>query len=420
VFLVAVRHTSAVPGTSTDPVLVVGIGADGWAGLSQASRDALSTLAVLVGGPRQLELVAGHVAAELVRWPTPLLPALPGMLEAHSGGPLGVLASGDPMFFGIGTVLVKLLGADRVRVVPHPSSVSLACARLGWASNDVEVVSILGRSAALLQPAIHQGRHVLVLVAGADGASTVAELLCRRGFGPSELTVLTQLGGSAEQVVRASAATWNGRPHDSLAVVAVDCRATPDARSLSTSPGLPDDAFEHDGQLTKREVRAITLATLAPEPGELLWDVGAGSGSIGIEWMRAHPASRAIAIEPRADRRARIDRNAEQLGVPGLQVVAGAAPDALAGLPTPDAVFIGGGASADGVIDAAIEALRPGGRLVANGVTLETEAVLATWYATLGGELSRLAVQHAAPIGAFTGWRAAMPVTQWRYRRPNR
>jgi precorrin-6Y C5,15-methyltransferase (decarboxylating) len=182
-------------------------------------------------------------------------------------------------------------------------------------------------------------------------------------------------------------------------------------------PGLPDDAFEHDGQITKREVRALALAALAPVPGQLLWDVGAGSGSVGIEWMRVHPASRAIAIEPRAERRMRIARNAVALGVPGLSVVDGAAPAALAGLPRPDAVFIGGGVTVDGVAAACWEALADGGRLVANAVTIEGERVLADWQGRVGGTLTRLSIERAGPLGGFTAWRPALPVTQWAARK---
>jgi precorrin-6B C5,15-methyltransferase / cobalt-precorrin-6B C5,C15-methyltransferase len=198
--------------------------------------------------------------------------------------------------------------------------------------------------------------------------------------------------------------------------VAIDCVADPSTIALPRVVGLPDDAFEHDGQITKREIRALALAVLAPVPGELLWDVGAGSGSIGIEWMRSHPACRTIALEPRADRAARIARNADALGVPGLRVVASPAPEAFDDLPTPDAIFLGGGVSSPGVIEGCLGALGSTGRIVANGVTLETEVVLARWHAELGGTLTRIAVQRAEPVGGFTGWRPAMPVTQWHYR----
>jgi len=395
---------------SRPPVTVIGIGADGWPGLAEAARDALHAAEVIFGGPRQLSLLPTEIAAERRPWPTPLVPALPRLIEGLERA--AMLASGDPMFFGIGSTLVRLLGAEAVRVITHPSSISLACARLGWPVEDVEVVSLVGRPAATLHAALQPGRRVLALVGEAGGAATVAERLRSRGYGGSPLRVLEQLGGPTERV-----APWTGGEHDPLAIVAFECRPDAGTVPLPRTPGLPDNAFDHDGQLTKHEIRAITLAALAPVPGQLLWDVGAGSGSVGIEWMRAHPASRAVAIEPREDRRARIAANADALGVPALLIVAGAAPEALAGLPEPDAIFVGGGASVPGVLDACLSALRPGGRLVANGVTVETETVLATAHAHHGGTLTRIAIQRAAPIGGFTGWAPARPVTQWAYRK---
>ncbi|MEV7190509.1 precorrin-6y C5,15-methyltransferase (decarboxylating) subunit CbiE [Streptomyces sp. NPDC093510] len=404
------------PAPSAEPpaVAVVGIGADGWDGLPAASRAALAQAEVLIGGPRQLELLpAGQCAGERVSWPSPLRPAVPGLLAAHAGRRVAVLASGDPMFHGIGRALTEELGAAALHVFPHPSSVSLACARLGWPVEDTEVVTLVGRPAARLAAALHDGRRVLVLSANADTPAEVAALLRERGFGPSRLRVLEQLGGAGESTHEGVAGTWSHAPGDALNVVAVECRRSPDAPRLGVVPGLPDTAYESDGQLTKRYVRAATLAALAPAPGELLWDVGGGSGSIAVEWLRAHPACRAVTIEKNPVRAERITRNAERLGVPGLRVVTGAAPDALAGLPTPDAVFIGGGLTAPGLLDAALAALPPGGRLVANTVTLESEALLTEYYRRHGGELVRLAVAQAVPVGGFTGWRQAMPVTQW-------
>lgn len=383
------------------PVHVVGIGADGWGGLAAASREVLRSVEVVVGGPRQLALLDPSVAGERRPLPSPLLPALGDLVRTDR--PLAVLASGDPMFFGIGSTLLRL--GVPVRVYPAPSSVSLAAARLGWPVEDVEVVSAVGRPLALLHPAVQPGRRVLVLVGSTSGGDDVRALLAARGYAASTVTVLTRLGGPDEAI------TTEPGPHDALAIVAVECAGGP---SLPRTPGLPDDAFAHDaGQLTKRELRAIALAQLVPVPGQLLWDVGAGSGSVGIEWLRVHPAARAIAIEPRPDRRERIEANALALGVPGLRVVAGSAPAALDGLPAPDAVFVGGGASAPGVLEACVAALRPGGRLVAHGVTLETEAVLAQWHARAGGTLTRIAIHRAEPLGGFTTWRPARPVTQW-------
>jgi precorrin-6B C5,15-methyltransferase / cobalt-precorrin-6B C5,C15-methyltransferase len=394
------------------PVTVVGIGADGWTGLPPASRDALTAAGVVLGGPRQLDLLPPSITAERVPWPSPLLPALPGLVDEHRDRGLVVLASGDPMWFGIGSSLAAFV--DDLRVLPHPSSISLACARLGWPVDSVEVVSAVGRPLAAVHPSVLPGRRVLVLVSTSTGAADVAALLRARGYAASRVVALSQLGGPGERAVEASAEGWT-EAHDALAIVAVECVADAGTTPLPRTPGLPDEAFEHDGQITKREVRAITLAALAPVPGRLLWDVGAGSGSVAIEWLRVHPSCRAIAVEPRADRRERIERNALALGVPALHVVAGRAPEALDGLPAPDAIFVGGGVSVPGVLHACVSALRPGGRLVANGVTVETETALADQHAKLGGSLLRIALERAEPIGGFTGWTPARTVTQWSY-----
>nr|WP_202527606.1 precorrin-6y C5,15-methyltransferase (decarboxylating) subunit CbiE [Streptomyces sp. SID486] len=382
--------------------------------MPEPSRTELREADVLIGGPRQLDLLPPACAGERIAWPSPLRPAVPRLLAAHAGRRIAVLASGDPMFYGIGRALAEEAGA--LRVLPHPSSVSYAAARLGWPLEDVEVVTLVGRPAARLAAALHEGRRLLVLSAGAATPGEVAALLRDRGFGPSRMRVLEQLGGDRERTgAETTADAWVQAPPpgDPLNIVAVECRRAPQARRLGAVPGLPDDAYEHDGQLTKRHIRAATLGVLAPAPGELLWDVGGGSGSIAIEWMRTHPSCRAVTVERDPVRAARITRNAERLGVPGLGVVTGAAPDALAQLPVPDAVFVGGGLTAPGLLDACWAALPPGGRLVANTVTLESEALLAAACRRHGGELVRLAVAHAVPVGGFTGWRQAMPVTQW-------
>ncbi|MDT0567667.1 bifunctional cobalt-precorrin-7 (C(5))-methyltransferase/cobalt-precorrin-6B (C(15))-methyltransferase [Streptomyces sp. DSM 3412] len=401
-------------------VTVVGLGADGWPGVPDASRAALRDAEVLIGGPRQLDLLPPECAGERIAWPSPLRPAVPALLAAHAGRRIAVLASGDPMFYGIGRALAEEAG-DRLRVLPHPSSVSYATARLGWPLEDVEVVTLVGRPAARLAAALHDGRRLLVLSADAGTPAEVAALLRDRGFGPSRMRVLEQLGSDRERIGDATTADhWTRArpPGDPLNIVAVECRQAPDTLRLGAVPGLPDEAYEHDGQLTKRYVRAATLAALAPAPGELLWDVGGGSGSIAIEWMRTHPSCRAVTVERDPVRAARITRNADRLGVPGLRVVTGAAPAALAELPRPDAVFIGGGLTAPGLLDACWAALPAGGRLVANTVTLESEALLADAHRRHGGELVRLAVAQAVPVGGFTGWRQAMPVTQWAVRKP--
>jgi precorrin-6Y C5,15-methyltransferase (decarboxylating) len=402
-------------------VTVAGLGADGWPGLSALTKAAIEQIGaqagVIVGGPRQLALLPDTVPGRRVPLPSPLLPGLPELLAEHEGSPVVVLASGDPMFYGIGGTLARLLGPARLRVLPHPSSVSLAAARLGWPLDDVDVVSLVGRPRELLYPLLQPGRRVLALTAEGSAAADIRALLGARGYGGSPVTVLADLGGPEEHIAAAGSAS---EPHSRLAIVAVECRLDAAAAPLPRVPGLPDDAFEHDGQLTKREIRALVLAELAPVPGQLLWDVGAGSGSVGIEWMRAHAASRAIAVEPRADRRERIGRNATALGVPGLTVVAGSAPEALAGLPAPDAIFIGGGVTAGGVVSTCLEALGPGGRLVANAVTLEGQAVLTDWWQRRGGSLTRIGVERAASLGSFTAWRPALPVVQWSIRKASR
>ncbi|MFI9271164.1 precorrin-6y C5,15-methyltransferase (decarboxylating) subunit CbiE [Kitasatospora sp. NPDC052896] len=400
------------------PVTVVGIGADGWAGLAPDGRAALTAAQVVIGGRRQLDLLPAEVTAERVGWPSPLRPAVPGLLAAQGDRRVAVLASGDPMFFGIGRTLTELLGAERLRVLPHPSAASYACARLGWALEETGTVSLVGRDLATLAGALHDGGRLLVLSADASTPAAVAGLLRERGYGPSRLRLLEQLGGPAERVLTGTADDWPHPPGDPLNLVAVECRAAPGTPRGSLVPGLCDELYENDGQLTKRQVRAVTLATLAPAPGELLWDVGGGSGSIAIEWLRAHRACQAVSIERDPVRAARIERNAAALGVPRLRVVTGPAPAALVELPRPDAVFIGGGLTAAGLLEACWAALPPGGRLVANTVTLESEALLTQWYREHGGELLRLAVAQAVPVGGFTGWRQAMPVTQWSVVKP--
>ena len=402
--------TSRPPGWT---VTVVGIGADGWDGLSPRARQAVEAAGVLRGSARQLDLVPAAVPAERVPWPSPMAPALAELPGAHPGRRVVVLASGDPMLSGVGTSLVRALGPDAVQVLPHPSSVTLACARLGWAVEDVQVVSVVGRPVELVLPHATPGRRLLVLGSDTGTPAAVAALLAGRGCGASAVTALAQLGGASERRFTGTAAGWPHPATDPLVVTAVEVAADPGSTPLPTVPGLPDDAYAHDGQLTKRDVRAVTLSRLVPLPGQLLWDVGAGAGSISIEWMRVHPSCRAVAVESDGARAARIGQNAARLGVPGLQVVPGRAPDVLTGLPRPDAVFVGGGATTPLLLDVCWEALVPGGRLVVNAVTVQSEAVLADWHARCGGSLTRLSVAQAEPVGGFTGWKPAMPVTIW-------
>jgi precorrin-6B C5,15-methyltransferase / cobalt-precorrin-6B C5,C15-methyltransferase len=357
--------------------------------------------------------VPAEVDAERVPWPSPMALAVRELPTAHPGRRVVVLASGDPMFSGIGTTLVRWFGAAAVDVVPHPSSVTLACSRMGWSVEETTVVSVVWRPLELLVPHVTPGRRLVVLGADTTTPGQVAGRLRQWGYGASRLTALAQLGGGSERRFTGTAAEWAHAETDPLVVTAVEVVADPGTVPLPTVPGLPDEAYASDGQLTKRDVRAVTLSRLAPLPGQLLWDVGGGAGSVGIEWMRVHPSCRAVAVESRPDRAHRIGQNAARLGVPGLQVVEGRAPEALGGLPVPDAVFVGGGATVPGVLENCWDALGPGGRLVVNAVTVESEAVLAQWQARVGGQLTRLLVAHAQPVGGFTGWKPAMPVTIW-------
>jgi precorrin-6Y C5,15-methyltransferase (decarboxylating) len=396
---------------SAPPVVVVGIGADGWAGLGEAARTAVLAAEVIVGSQRQLALVP-ESEAERRPWPSPIDPLVDELCSSNRKSTC-VLASGDPMLHGIGATLARRLGPGRLEVHPHPSALALACARLGWPEADVELVSAVGRPAEVLVRALQPGRRIVAYASGTAGASELARVLCERGFGPSRLVVLEQLGGASERVVESTAHEWGERDADALHTVGIECRVRPGGSWLPRTAGLPDDAYEHDGQITKRAVRAVTLAALAPAPGQLLWDVGAGSGSIGIEWLRAEPTARAIALEPRADRAQRALRNALALGAPQLDVREGRAPEALVDLDAPDAVFIGGGLTEPGLIDRCWDALLPGGRLVANAVTLEGEQVLLAARAQHGGELTRLQVSHAEPLGGFSTWRPQLPIVQW-------
>jgi precorrin-6B C5,15-methyltransferase / cobalt-precorrin-6B C5,C15-methyltransferase len=321
---------------------VVGIGADGWVGLSDAVRAAVTQADVVLGAPRQLGLLPEVAGQQRQSWPAPLRAGLPSLLGELTGRRVVALASGDPLLSGIGTTLVDLVGADRVTVVPHVSSVTLACARLGWAAESIAVVSAVGRDVHAVLRELAPGRRVVVLSSDEGTPAALAELLVRRGYGASRLTVLGDLGSDAETRYDTTALDFGGDVAR-LNVIAAELIGP---QTTGWVAGLPDDAFEHDGQLTKRDLRAAALARLMPAPGQLLWDVGAGAGSIGIEWMRAHPTCRAVAIEADPARAERIGRNAQQLGVPALRVVHGSAPQALAGLPEPEAVFVGGGATA--------------------------------------------------------------------------
>lgn len=399
-------------------ITVVGLGADGWDGVSGVGRAWVEGARVVLGGRRHLDLLPDVPGQRREPWPSPLRDRLPALLaslpDAAAGGHVVALASGDPLLSGIATTLIDLLGPDQVTVVPAISSVALGRAAMRWPAESHAVVSVVGRDVALVRRELAPGRRILVLSSDEHTPRDVAALLVADGYGDSRLTVLGDLGGREQSSFlfdRAVDLADQEVDLPRLNVVAIECVGP--RRLGGWVAGLPDDAFEHDGQLSKRDLRASALARLSPAPGEHLWDVGAGAGSVGIEWMRAHPSCTTAAVEADSERAARIGRNAVRLGVPGLDVVTGRAPDALAGLRAPDAVFIGGGATRAGVVDACLAALQRGGRLVVHGVTLETEHLLAQLYSQHGGELTRIAVETAAPIGGFTGWTPARAVTQW-------
>lgn len=401
--------TSARARNDRPQIVVVGIGADGMAGLAPASRAELQRATVIYGSGRQLDLLDDSVRAARHEWPTPLLPALQALGD-DADGEVHIVASGDPLLHGIGASAIRVLGADRVTVLPHVSSVTLACARLGWTVQDTEVISVV---TAPVHTAVRRGGQAVVLSRDASTPAALAALLTDHGRGESALTVLEQLGGPAERRRDATAREWAAAPPgdvDSLNVVAV--RYRPDDRRLQV---LPDDHYAHDGQLTKQSMRAVTLAALGPRPGELLWDVGAGSGSVAIEWCRSGSGCRAVAFERDPQRRARIAVNAAAHGV--NVEVRGEAPgdfDETA----PSAIFIGGGLTQESLLSACHDRLASGGRLVANVVTAESEAVLTQWHSRLGGELRRFQHYRGEPVGRFTGWRPAMPVTQWSVVKP--
>ena len=410
---------------SADPVLrenavphrwlsIVGIGEDGIAGLSPVARDLIARAEIVFGGERHLRLASPLVRGAARPWPSPFGRAVDDVV-AERPRQVCVLASGDPFHYGIGALLARRVAAEEILTVPAPSAFSLAAARLGWSFADTTLVALNGRSLDLIRPHLQPQARIFALTTDGDAPAALARLLADAGFGASRLTVLEALGGARERVRHATAATFDLAEVDPLNTIAIDVVASEGARIIARAPGLPDALFEHDGQITKRQVRALTLSALAPRRGERLWDIGAGAGSVAIEWMLADPSLRAIAVEARAERAGRIARNAAALGVPGLEIVHGQAPAALAGLAAPDAIFIGGGAGEPGVLDQCAAALRDGGRLVVNAVTLETETLLIARHAALGGDLTRIAIARAEPVGGKTGWHPAMPITQWSF-----
>ena len=395
---------------------LVGVGEDGIDGLTPAARRLVAQADFVVGGKRHLAL-AGPLKAETFAWPSPIENAL-DIIEARRGGSVCVLASGDPFFFGVGAMLMRRFAADEMISIPTPSAFSLAASRLGWSQQDCALLTLHGRPLEAIIPHLQPGARILALSWDDSTPAKVAALLSAQGMGRSALTICEAMGGLRERIRATEAQSFALDDVAALNTIALEVAADREARILPRAPGLPDDWFEHDGQITKREIRAVTLSQLAPRRGELLWDVGAGSGSIAIEWMLADPANAAVAIEIRPDRAERIARNALSFGVPGLSVVPGEAPHVFVDLAAPDAIFIGGGAGAPGMIERAVDALGAGARLVVNAVTLETQAASVGWRVRWGGELAQIAVAHAEPVGRYSGWRAAMPIVQWRLVKP--
>ncbi len=388
---------------------VVGIGEDGLQGLSPATRAVVEAAEVIVGGERHHDL-ARNPGARRITWPSPF-DTLTEKLTSLRGRRVVVLTSGDPLWYSAGAKLGQLFAPDEITYHPHVGAFQLAAARLGWSMADVETLTVHGRPIEQMIAFIQPDQKLLILTTGAETPRQIARFLTERGFGQSRMVVLANMGGPKEARFEGVAECWKTEvpPFNTLAV---ECIAAPDAALLPRVPGLADDLFHHDGTMTKQEVRAVTVAKLMPMRGALLWDVGCGFGSVAIEWMRAARYARAIGIEPRADRRAIAAENALALGVPGLRMIDGKAPAALAGLPAPDAIFIGGGLSS-GTFAACWKALRPLGRLVANAVTIESEAVLVALHRRHGGNLVRIGTSRLEPLGKMHGWHPLRPVVQW-------
>ncbi|MAF96318.1 MAG: cobalamin biosynthesis bifunctional protein CbiET [Rhodospirillaceae bacterium] len=395
----------------TPLITVVGIGEDGLDGLTPKARGLIDRAEVLVGGERHLSKVPAG-GEQRINWDGGFDAAF-DKIEKMKDRRVVVLASGDPLHYGVGANIIRRFGAEQVNVIPAPGAFSLAAAAKGWPLANVECLTVHGRALEAVNLHLAPGRRLLVLSRDAETPEKLARLLTARGFGPSAITVLGNLGGGGETRTEGTAENWTGKTVPDLNTMAVECVAGDGADVLARVPGLPDDAFEHDGLITKREVRAATIARLTPLPDQVLWDVGAGSGAVAIEWLRAEPSAAALAVERHPGRAAVIGRNAQNLGVPRLTVIEGEAPAALKGLePPPDAVFGGGGVSAPGLLEACWDALSPGGRLVANGVTLEAEQRLLSFRNVCGGDLTRLAVSRAAPVAPVGRLHAFRPLKQ--------
>ena len=390
---------------------IVGIGEDGLNGLTPSARALVDNAEILIGGTRHLAMVPDD-GRERRAWPSPIRTLIPE-IERLRGQRVCILATGDPMHFGVGTTLLRGIPSEEVIIVPGRSAFTMATARLGWTRHEVDCLTVHGRPLELLQAYLQPGARLLVLTDNGDAAARIAVLLSERGYGESKMTVLERMDASEEKRIFGIARTWNAPRTNDFNTVAIECIPGVDTPHLPRVPGLPDDAFASDGQLTKREVRAVTLSALAPSPGDILWDIGAGCGSIAIEWMRLHPRNAAIAVERDPSRVQLIATNAAALGTPLLRTITGDAAETLNDLPNPNAVFVGGGIGTPGLLEHCWSALPHGGRLVANVVTTEGERELFAWHEKRGGDLRRLSVERAEQVGRLTGWRPAMTVTQY-------
>jgi precorrin-6Y C5,15-methyltransferase (decarboxylating) len=388
---------------------VVGLTARGWSDLPERLRATIQSAEVLLGSPRLIDLIPPCPGQLRLAWPSPLREGLPALLSGVAGRRVIAVASGDPLLAGIGSTLVEMLGAAEVRIHPAVSSVALARARMGWTENSTQLVRLRGGDLDVVRRHLFPDRRLIILSRDAESPGEIAQVLTDEGYGDSLITMLGDLDGETESRTEAPARHWIAQA-SALNVICVACAGT--ARGASLAPGLPDDVFDHDGQLTKRDLRASALARLMPRPGELLWDVGAGAGSIAIEWLRSDAGCRAIAIEHNLDRVKRIRGNAVALGVPDLEVLHAKAPRALISLPRPHAVFVGGGATRE-TLERSWSALRLGGRLVVHAVTQETEMIMVECWKRYGGDLSRLSVEHLESIGRYHGWRPARAIVQW-------
>jgi precorrin-6B C5,15-methyltransferase / cobalt-precorrin-6B C5,C15-methyltransferase len=391
---------------------IIGVGDDGIDGLSSGSRALIDGADIIVGSRRILEREDFGIK-ETHNWTSPLDDMLT-RIKTWKGRNVVVLATGDPMHFGIGATLARTVPVNEMTIIPAPSAFALAASRLGWGLQDVETISLHGRPISLLQTFVQPGAWIIALTGNGRSPGEVAALLRARGFGASKLTVLEHMGGPDERRADLTAAECGSQRFADLNTLAIECMAGPDAVILPRSPGLPDDAFIHDGQLTKREVRAVTLAALGPTPGALLWDVGAGCGSVAIEWMRTAHGARAIAFEKDQTRVKTIADNAVALGVPELDVIEGDATQTLGSSEAPHAIFLGGAVAEETVFRICWETLLPGGRLVANAVTLEGEAALVARHQTHGGELVRIDISRVEPLGSHLVMRPRLAVMQWR------